>query len=81
MNRVEFLYLSQADVIAVGMPMADVIAVVEESLTEHGLGHYENPPKPSLHPLPDAYFHAMPGYLPRKKVAGIKWVSGFFGDS
>ncbi|MBN1853597.1 MAG: ornithine cyclodeaminase family protein [Pirellulales bacterium] len=80
MKPIEFLYLSQEDVIGVEMPMADVITVVEDALTEHGLGYYENPPKPALHPLPQAYSHAMPGYLSRKKVAGIKWVSGFFGN-
>lgn len=80
MSRVEFLYLSQPDVMAIGMSMADVIAVVEQSLAEHGLGYYENPPKPVLHPPGDDYFHAMPGLLPRKKVAGLKWVSGFFSN-
>jgi ornithine cyclodeaminase/alanine dehydrogenase len=57
--------------------MQDAISIVENVLKEHGLREFENPPKPGIHPLNDAFIHAMPAYLPRKKAAGIKWVSGF----
>jgi ornithine cyclodeaminase/alanine dehydrogenase len=77
MRTVEFLYLSQEDVMAVGLTMEEAIAIIEDVLREHGLKHVENPPKPGVHPLPDAFIHAMPGYLPRKEIAGLKWVSGF----
>ena len=77
MKKGEFLYLSLEDVIQVGLTFADAISIVEGVLTEHGLQHFENPPKPGVHPLEDAFIHAMPGYLPRKKAAGLKWVSGF----
>jgi ornithine cyclodeaminase/alanine dehydrogenase len=35
------------------------------------------PPKPGIHPAPDAFIHAMPAYIPSLKSAGIKWVAGF----
>jgi len=73
----ELLYLSQQDVIDVGLTLADAFDIVEQTLREHGAGHVENPPKPGIHPAGDAFIHAMPGYLPRKGIAGIKWVSGF----
>ncbi len=80
MKKIEFLYLSQKEVMEVGLTMKDTIAIVEDVLTEHGAGHFENPPKPGIHPQKDAFIHAMPGYLPRKKAGGLKWVSGFSGN-
>jgi ornithine cyclodeaminase/alanine dehydrogenase-like protein (mu-crystallin family) len=81
MKKAEFLYLSQRDVIEVGLTMGDAIAIVEEVLTEHGNRRVENPPKPGIHPLKDAFIHAMPGYLPNLKAAGMKWVSGFSSNA
>ncbi|UCF95226.1 MAG: hypothetical protein JSW39_14100 [Desulfobacterales bacterium] len=80
MQNIELLYLSQEDVIATGMTMEASIAAVEDALREHGLGETENPPKPGIHPQ-RAFIHAMPGYLPRKKAAGLKWVSSFSGNT
>jgi len=77
MKKVELLYLSQKDVVDVGLTMKDAIAIVEEVLTEHGLQKFENPPKPGIHTLEGTFIHAMPGFLPRKKAAGMKWVSGY----
>jgi len=77
MKPVELIYLSQEDIISLEMSMGEVIPIVENVLSEHGRGHFENPPKPGIHPQPDAFIHAMPGYLPRQKAAGLKWVSRF----
>ncbi len=77
MKKLELLYLSQKEVIDVGLTMQDAISIVEGVFHEHGLKEFENPPKPGIHPSGDAFIHAMPGYLPRKNVGGIKWVSGF----
>lgn len=77
MKKVDFLYLSQKDVVDVGLTMQDAITIVEEVLTEHGRQEFENPPKPGIHTVPGAFIHAMPGFLPRKKAAGMKWVSGY----
>ena len=80
MKSIEFLYLSQKEVIEVGLTMKDAISIVEDVLREHGLKQFENPPKPGIHPLSDSFIHAMPAYLPRKKAGGMKWVSGFPGN-
>jgi ornithine cyclodeaminase/alanine dehydrogenase-like protein (mu-crystallin family) len=76
----EFLYLSRADVEAVGMSMADVVAAVEEVLREKGLGRVEMPPKRGVHPMPESAINAMPGYVPAEKVAGIKWVTRYLSN-
>jgi ornithine cyclodeaminase/alanine dehydrogenase-like protein (mu-crystallin family) len=76
-NKVEFLFLSQEDVIRVGLTMRDVIAAVESVFREHGLKHVENPPKPGIHPIPSAFLHAMPAFLPGLDAAGMKWVSSY----
>ena len=80
MKRIELLYLSQEDVISVGITMKETIPIVEDALKEHGLGETENPPKPGVHPG-NAFIHAMPGYLPRKNAAGLKWVSSFSNNT
>ncbi len=76
----ELLYLSTKDVERVGLPIADVIDAVEASFAEKGRGGAEMPPKPGIHPMQDAFIHAMPAYLRSTRVAGMKWVSGFPGN-
>ncbi|HIQ01962.1 MAG TPA: ornithine cyclodeaminase family protein [Anaerolineales bacterium] len=71
------LYLSQADVEAVGLTMAEIIEALEEMFREKGEGRVEMPPKPGIHTMPDAFIHAMPAYIPALKSAGMKWVSGY----
>jgi ornithine cyclodeaminase/alanine dehydrogenase-like protein (mu-crystallin family) len=73
----EFLYLSRADVEAVGMSMTEVVAAVEDVLREKGCGRVEMPPKRGVHPMPESAINAMPGYVPAEKVAGIKWVTRY----
>lgn len=70
-------YLSRNDVISLQLPMRDVINAVELAFVEKGHGRIEMPPKPGIHPLPDAFIHAMPAYIPSMKAVGVKWVSGF----
>ena len=74
----QLLYLSQADVQALGVAMADIIEALESAFREKGNGHVEMPPKPGIHPGGgDNFIHAMPAYIPALKSAGVKWVSGF----
>lgn len=73
----KLLYLSQADVAAVGLTMPEVIDLVEQAFAEKGAGKVEMPPKPGIHPGPDCFIHAMPAWIPAMHAAGIKWVSGY----
>jgi ornithine cyclodeaminase/alanine dehydrogenase-like protein (mu-crystallin family) len=73
----EILYLSRREVEAVGLGMGEIIAALEAMFREKGMGRVEMPPKPGIHPLPDAFIHAMPAYIPALRSAGIKWVSGY----
>jgi ornithine cyclodeaminase/alanine dehydrogenase len=74
----QLLYLSQKDVAAVGVTMAEIIDALEEAFREKGKGFTETPPKPGIHPGGgDNFIHAMPACIPSLKSAGIKWVSGF----
>lgn len=73
----EFLYLSQEDVISLRLELEDVITIIEKALAEHGKGLVELPPKPGVHPTSNSFIHAMPAYIPALKTSGIKWVSGF----
>lgn len=71
------LYLSQADVEKINLPMRKIIDTLDEAFKLKGAGKVEMPPKPGIHPLPDAFIHAMPAYIPDMNSAGVKWVSGF----
>ncbi len=77
MSEAKLLYLSQSDVSQVGLTMREIIDALETAFKEKGKGKVEMPPKPGIHPQPDAFIHAMPAYIPALKSAGLKWVSGF----
>ena len=77
----KLLYLSQADVAAVGLTMAEIIDALEVAFREKGEGRVEMPPKPGIHPgAGDNFIHAMPAYIPALQSAGVKWVSGYPGN-
>jgi ornithine cyclodeaminase/alanine dehydrogenase len=71
------LYLSRADVEAVGIGMPDVIAALEQAFERKGRGSVEMPPKPAVHPRSDAFIHAMPAFVEGLDLVGMKWISGF----
>jgi ornithine cyclodeaminase/alanine dehydrogenase-like protein (mu-crystallin family) len=72
------LYLSQADVVATGLTMSEIIDALEVAFTAKGEGRTEMPPKPGVHPGGgNNFIHAMPAYIQDLKSAGVKWVSGF----
>ena len=73
----DLLYLSRADVEAVALPMHEMIGLLARAFRDKGEGRVEMPPKPGIHPRPDAFIHAMPAYIPSMRAAGVKWVSGF----
>lgn len=73
----EILYLSQKDVETVDLSMKEIISALERMFLEKGRGRVEMPPKPGIHPMQDAFIHAMPAYIPAQGSAGMKWVSGF----
>ncbi len=77
MKRVEMMYLSQEDILDMGIPMREIIPLVERGLREHGLGQVENPPKPGIHAKSDSFIHAMPAYFRKLGIGGLKWVSGY----
>src|SRR3972149_10392509 len=73
----QLLFLSRADIEETDIAMKEIVSAVEQAFREKGERHVEMPPKPGIHPAPDAFIHAMPAYLPRLGAAGIKWVSGY----
>jgi len=77
MSAQKLLYLSRADVESVGVTMKEIIDALEIAFHQHGEGRVEMPPKPGVHPRPDAFIHAMPAYIPALHSVGIKWVSGY----
>ncbi len=77
MSTSKLLYLSRQEVENVALDIQTIIRLVEEAFREKGEGKVEMPPKPGIHPQPNAFIHAMPAFIPSLQSAGIKWVSGF----
>ncbi len=77
MKKIEFIYLSQEDILGMDLKLKEVIDLVEKGLKEHGRGRVENPPKPGIHSKPNSFIHAMPAYYKDLNIGGIKWVSGY----
>jgi len=73
----DVLYLTQAEVAAAGVTMAEVIEALEVGFREHGEGRVEMPPKPGVHSQPNAFIHAMPAWVPALGAIGVKWVGGY----
>jgi len=79
-SRVEFLYLSQEDVLATGITMPTVIETVEKVLALHDEGRVILPSKVilDLGERERGRINAMPAYLGGDfEVCGIKWIAGF----
>ena len=73
----QLLYLSQSDVISLGLTMPEIIDTVEAAFREKGHGDVEMPPKPGIHTRADAFIHAMPAYIKKTRAAGVKWIAGY----
>ncbi|MER9390128.1 ornithine cyclodeaminase family protein [Mesorhizobium sp. M0435] len=68
-------WLSRNDVAQTNLPFTSALDIVERTLRDHGDGAFENPPKIGIHPGRDSHIHAMAGWLPRQRRAGLKWVA------
>src|SRR5690606_6503151 len=77
MKRNHFHYLSRQQIESLEVTMQEVIDSLEKMFVEMGNGRVEMPPKPGIHPRPDAFIHAMPAYIPSMNAVGMKWVSGY----
>jgi ornithine cyclodeaminase/alanine dehydrogenase len=73
----ELLYLTQDEVVGLGLEDGEVLELVRTALVEHGTKRYEMPAKIGLHPLRDTLMHAMPAHVPAARACGIKWASCF----
>jgi ornithine cyclodeaminase/alanine dehydrogenase-like protein (mu-crystallin family) len=81
-DPLSLLYLSAEEVAEIGPSMAEIIDALVVAFREKGEGHVEMPPKPGIHPGgEDNFIHAMPAYIPALRSAGLKWVSGFPGNT
>jgi ornithine cyclodeaminase/alanine dehydrogenase len=73
----ELLFLSRRDVVELLPPLDEQIDLAEQTYRALARGRVEMPPKPGIHPRPNAFLHAMPAYLADGDVAALKWVSGY----
>ncbi|HMK93488.1 MAG TPA: ornithine cyclodeaminase family protein [Thermoleophilia bacterium] len=76
-HQTGLLYLARADVEALALSTADVLAAVEESFRRKGLGEVQLPPKIGVDAGRGAFAHAMPAFVPAAGALGVKWVAVF----
>ena len=60
-KKLTFHYLSERDILKTGLTLSESIELCTYAFKEHGEKLVENPPKIAIHPLPDAFLHAMSG--------------------
>jgi len=77
MEKVEFRYLSQEDIVSLNIGWEEIIKRVEMAVSEQANGTIENPTKRGVHTRTDAFIHEMPVFLKGMDACGIKWVSGY----
>jgi len=79
-SKVEFIYLSQEEVLSTGINMPQVIHTVEKLLALHDEGKVNLPSKVilDLGERERGRINAMPAYLGGDfEICGIKWIAGF----
>lgn len=69
-----FLYLSSADIDALGLTAYGVEPAVSEAYRALGQGRAASVPKVGFSVTPSTFFHAMPARYDAKGVLGIKWI-------
>lgn len=57
--------------------MLDQLELVEQTYRSMASGGVELPPKPAIHPRPNAFVHAMPAYLRDEDIVALKWIAGY----
>jgi ornithine cyclodeaminase/alanine dehydrogenase len=73
----ELLYLSRAEVAELLPPLPEQLGLVEQTYRSMANGGVELPPKPGIHPRPNAFIHAMPAYLRDEDIVALKWIAGY----
>lgn len=71
------LFLGGADIDGLDIAPAGLIEALEKGFVSQAEGRAEIPTKPTIHPRPDCFLRALPGYLAEADVAGLKWVSAY----
>lgn len=77
MKTKPLLFLSKADITNVALDMGTVLELVERAFLEKSAGNVEMPAKIGIHPVQDAFLHAMPSFISGLNVAGVKWISSY----
>ena len=73
----ELLYLSRAQVADLLPPLQEQLDLVEQTYRSMASGDVELPPKPGIHPRPNAFVHAMPAHLRGQDIVVLKWIAGY----
>jgi ornithine cyclodeaminase/alanine dehydrogenase-like protein (mu-crystallin family) len=71
------LYLTRAEIEALGIGAAEVVDALDRGLREKGRGEVVMPPKSSLHGPGRAFCQVLSAWLPLSGGLGVKWVTIF----
>jgi ornithine cyclodeaminase/alanine dehydrogenase len=80
METPSIMYLTPEDIQKARLPYETICQLVESVFIEHGNNRFQMPPKPSIHPYDNTFVHIMPGYLPKFKALGLKYVMAWFDN-
>ena len=71
------LVMGRSELETLGLGLDDIVDVLDDAFGQKARGLVQNPPKPAVHPRPDAFINAMPAFLGGSDRVGIKWVAGY----
>jgi len=77
MTQEKLLFLGRSAIESLDISVVEMIEAVENGFQSIADEKAELPDKPTIHPRPDCFIRALPGYLKGMDLAGIKWVSAY----
>lgn len=73
----QLLFVGGPEIDSLTIEPGEIITALKEGFKAKARGLVETPPKPTIHPRPDCFLRALPGYLKNGDIAGLKWVSAY----
>ncbi len=73
----KLLFIGRSAIESLNISVAEIIAAIENGFQDMAEGKAELPSKPTIHPRPNCFLRALPGYLKGMDLAGMKWVSAY----
>jgi len=73
----KLLFIGRSAIESLDISAIEIIEALENGFRDMADGKVELPSKPTIYPRPNCFLRALPGYLKKMDLAGVKWVSAY----